>query len=199
MSEIHKEDLIKESIFKAALSLFQKYGLKKTTMEDIAKAAGKGKSTLYYYFKSKEEIFEELMAQEMDAVLSKAREAAKYAVSASDKILAYMGTSFKETKKRAMVYNIIIGEIRENDQIVKSFRARYDKMEINTIKDIISFGVKTGEFIFYNDNDIDLLSYSLIVGQRGLQTDMFVEEGLLNTLDRLHLVVNVLIKGLKKP
>lgn len=47
-----KDELLKEKILTGADMLFQKYGLTKTTMEDIAREAGKGKSTLYYYFKS---------------------------------------------------------------------------------------------------------------------------------------------------
>jgi AcrR family transcriptional regulator len=50
-----KEEIFKEDIIREAQKLFQTYGLKKTTMEDIAKALGKGKSTLYYYYQSKEQ------------------------------------------------------------------------------------------------------------------------------------------------
>ena len=61
-----KDEIIIQAIIDAAKKLIQQYGLNKTTMEDIAKAAGKGKSTLYYYFKSKEDIFDEVIKQEMD-------------------------------------------------------------------------------------------------------------------------------------
>ena len=47
----------REAIISAATGLFSRFGLEKTTMEDIAKAARKGKSTLYYYFKNKEAVF----------------------------------------------------------------------------------------------------------------------------------------------
>jgi AcrR family transcriptional regulator len=52
-----REDLVRDEILRAARELFQTYGLTKTTMEDIAEAAGKEKSTLCYYFKNKEEVF----------------------------------------------------------------------------------------------------------------------------------------------
>jgi len=53
MMDAKKDELIKAAIIEAARRVFQKWGLKKSTMEDIAEEAGKGKSTLYYYFKSK--------------------------------------------------------------------------------------------------------------------------------------------------
>ena len=50
---LQKDEIIIKEVIEAAKVLFQRYGLKKTTMEDIAKFVGKGKSTLYYYFPSK--------------------------------------------------------------------------------------------------------------------------------------------------
>ena len=57
----------KERILSAAKNLFSRFGLEKTTMEDIAKAAGKGKSSLYYYFKSKEEVMPRLSERRSQA------------------------------------------------------------------------------------------------------------------------------------
>ena len=36
-----------------ARKIFTRYGFRKTTMEEIAKASQMGKSSIYYYFKSK--------------------------------------------------------------------------------------------------------------------------------------------------
>jgi AcrR family transcriptional regulator len=47
----------KKLILDAAETLFHKYGYSKTSLDDIAKEAGLGKGTIYYYFESKEEIF----------------------------------------------------------------------------------------------------------------------------------------------
>ncbi len=51
----------KELILKTAESIFEKYGYAKTSMDDIANEAFIGKGTIYYYFKSKEDIFLELV------------------------------------------------------------------------------------------------------------------------------------------
>ncbi|HET6559677.1 MAG TPA: TetR/AcrR family transcriptional regulator, partial [Prolixibacteraceae bacterium] len=50
----NKKDANRESILKTAQEIFSKYGYKKTTLDDIANAVRKGKSSLYYYFTSKE-------------------------------------------------------------------------------------------------------------------------------------------------
>ncbi len=50
---LNKKDANRENILKIAREIFSKYGFKKTTLDDIANAVRKGKSSLYYYFKSK--------------------------------------------------------------------------------------------------------------------------------------------------
>ena len=52
-----KKNKNRDAIIETARQVFKKYGYDKTLMEHIAKAAGKGKSSIYYYFKSKEQIF----------------------------------------------------------------------------------------------------------------------------------------------
>ena len=51
-----KKDIKKETILAVAEKFFARFGIRKTTMDEIAKMARIGKSTLYYYFKSKEDI-----------------------------------------------------------------------------------------------------------------------------------------------
>ena len=45
-------------ILETALSVFARYGFKKTTMEDIAKELGMTQSNLYFYVKNKKDLYE---------------------------------------------------------------------------------------------------------------------------------------------
>ena len=60
---VNKEEYRKK-IIKTAGQIFSRYGFKKTTMEEIAKALKIGKSSIYYYYQSKEEIFEAVVLNE---------------------------------------------------------------------------------------------------------------------------------------
>ncbi len=55
-----------EKILQAAQKLFGQFGLKKVTIEDIAKEASVSKVTLYKYFRNKDDIFEEVVRFEGD-------------------------------------------------------------------------------------------------------------------------------------
>lgn len=66
MSEGKKENLIrfnKMNILEASKELFDLKGIEKTTMDDIAKKAQYSKSTIYVYFKSKEEIYNYILLE----------------------------------------------------------------------------------------------------------------------------------------
>lgn len=55
----------RDNILDAAEKLFAQKGIVQTTMDDIAKAADYSKSTIYVYFKSKEEIYNHIILLHM--------------------------------------------------------------------------------------------------------------------------------------
>ena len=59
--QIEKRILRQERILFGALEIFKARGLERATMEEIAIKSGLGKSTLYYYFHSKEEVFSAIL------------------------------------------------------------------------------------------------------------------------------------------
>ena len=56
----------KEDILKAAKELFSVYGDKKVSMNEIAEKANVTKKTIYSYFKDKEDLFKQILSNEME-------------------------------------------------------------------------------------------------------------------------------------
>ena len=57
-----KERRVRQAlILKGALDVFKEKGIDGSTMDEIAVKSGFGKATLYYYFKSKEEVFSAIL------------------------------------------------------------------------------------------------------------------------------------------
>jgi AcrR family transcriptional regulator len=61
--QVKERETRKELILTGALNVFRKQGIEKATMDEIAREAGFGKATLYYYYSSKEEIFSSILEQ----------------------------------------------------------------------------------------------------------------------------------------
>ena len=59
----------KRAIFDAAIKIFSTNGYEGATMDDMAQAAGVAKGTLYYYFKSKEEIFKYIITEGVEVIM----------------------------------------------------------------------------------------------------------------------------------
>lgn len=67
----------KKVIFESAIEIFSKAGYNGATMDDIALNAGVAKGTLYYHFKSKEEIFNYIITNGLEMMRVSVEEAVK--------------------------------------------------------------------------------------------------------------------------
>ncbi len=63
------EQFNRDNILGAAKELFESKGVEKTTMDDIAALADYSKSTIYVYFKSKEEIYNSIVEDYIDILI----------------------------------------------------------------------------------------------------------------------------------
>ena len=59
--QIEEREARKQRILTGALDVFKLNGIEGATMDQIAQKSGFGKATLYYYFKSKEDVFSEIL------------------------------------------------------------------------------------------------------------------------------------------
>ncbi len=176
VEQITKDELMVREILSTAKELFARYGLKKTTMEDIANAMGKGKSTLYYYFIGKTEIFEAVVDEELKNLSRLTRQAINMATTAKDKLKAYVRTRAVIIEKfqnlSAVVYDGIFNHIAD----ILKLREKHDEIQIELIKEIIKGGVQSGEFRELAEKKIELFSWTLAAAFRGIELLLPVPE-----------------------
>lgn len=85
-----KKDAIKEKIRQGAMTCFERYGLEKTTLDDIARMVGLNKATFYYYYKNKEDIFLEAAIFEGELFLQTLQERVRTKTGIRDQIGYYL-------------------------------------------------------------------------------------------------------------
>ena len=68
-----KEDTTQQVILEAALTQFVQFGLRKTSLQDIAEQAGVSRPTVYSYFKNKDQIFRKVSIDIHEEGLREAR------------------------------------------------------------------------------------------------------------------------------
>ena len=80
----------RKQIIESARELFYMYGLKKTTMEEIAKKAGVGKGTLYLYFQNKEDIMKTIALESFAREIGRLQSDLAGMKKAEDKLRAFV-------------------------------------------------------------------------------------------------------------
>ena len=77
----------RQKLVDVARQLFAKNGLENTTMNDIAVSSGKGRRTLYTYFKSKEDVYHAVIESELERLSDKLDEVAARKIRPQEKII----------------------------------------------------------------------------------------------------------------
>ncbi len=191
-----KDEIVARAIMDGAKQVFRKWGLAKATMEDIAKAAGKGKSTLYYYFKSKEEIFHAIAKDEIDASLRATQEAMDKVENAGEKLSLYVEVLLKEIQSRTKFYTIIMGEFRENMKIIDQIRTYYAEQEDLFVRNLIAYGIERDEFRQVDNDDAGMTSRIVVLMLRGLIMELLVKEEQEDLEPYIESINNLFLKGL---
>ena len=175
MPKLSKDDIVKAEILKAAERVFQKWGSNKTTMEDIAREAGKGKSTLYYYYQSKEEIFDAVVIVEFEKILQKAKESAQGTETAKERLITYIVESINEMKNRINAYTIIREEIKQNKNFIGKLRDTFKGREEKYIQEILKFGLENKEFTFIKKSEIAIAAKTITGMMHALELYLLLE------------------------
>lgn len=192
-----KDEQTRASIMEAAQKIFQQYGLSKSTMEDIARAMGKGKSTLYYYFASKEEIFEAVLSKEMSDVFLLMEKACQQATTSQEKFKAVTKTKILALHQKMNLYRTLSAEVQCNRSVIDTCRNVFSSREISLFEGIITYGINRQEIHERHRTDLSLLSHVILTALRGIEIDilMFDENPDLDT--KLDLMISIIGKGLE--
>lgn len=164
---------VKESIITAAQSTFKRYGFRKTTMDEIAYSARKGKSSLYYYFTSKEEVFQAVVEREATVLRAEISLKVNECNSAKEKLRAYISVRMGGFKNWGNFYDALRDEYLSNYNFIEMIRSKYDKSEINSITQIILQGIENEEF---KELKAELTAKTVLIAMKGLESSLIVEK-----------------------
>jgi AcrR family transcriptional regulator len=193
---MEKDEIIISEILVAAKSLFGKFGLRKTTIDDISAASGKGKSTLYNYFPGKNEIFEAVVKYEMQTVIKNLQEMVNAAPSAKNKLKAFLTTQSTAILELRSLYKVLFEDIIESRKMLMPLRLKYERIQIEMITEIIKGGVQSAEFKSISDAHIYKLSLVMIIAFRGLHFPLSINPAEILPHEYFDALVDMLIEGI---
>ncbi|MDQ6812470.1 MAG: TetR/AcrR family transcriptional regulator [Bacteroidota bacterium] len=197
VEQVAKDEVMVREILSTAKALFAHNGLKKTTMEDIAFSLGKGKSTLYYYFEGKTEIFKAVVDEELKNLLRLTSQAINLATTAKDKLKAYCRTRARVMERFHNLNSVIYEDILNHIAVVLKLKQSHDEMQIDLIKEILKGGVQSGEFKKLAERDIELFSFTLVAAFRGIELPLFASRFVRSSEKGPDLLVDIMVDGIK--
>ena len=191
----NKKDLNRESILKTARDIFSKYGFKKTTLDDIANAVRKGKSSLYYYFDSKEDLFQAVILKEVEILAHELEIVINRNTDPVDKLRDYILTKLTTFRNLANFYHAL-----ENDVTAIGFiddiKRKYEQDEIRMIKRILIEGVRKNEFEIY---DFNLAAIGITMAIKGLEMPLTAGVyGAVNLESSVDIILKIICYGIMK-
>ncbi|HPF50395.1 MAG TPA: TetR/AcrR family transcriptional regulator [Draconibacterium sp.] len=191
----NKKDANRETILKIARDIFSKYGFKKTTLDDIANAVRKGKSSLYYYFNSKEDLFQAVIMKEVEILAHELEIVINRNTDPVDKLRDYILTKLATFRNLANFYHAI-----ENDITAVGFidevKLKYEQDEIRMIKRILIEGVRKNEFEIY---DFNLAAIGITTAIKGLEMPLTAGNyGDLNLERSVDTILKIICYGIMK-
>lgn len=160
------QDDVRQALLDAARDIFAYYGYNKTNVDEIAKAAKKGKSTFYYYYKSKEEIFKDVIEKEAQIFRMRIVESISNDYDPVKKMKFYILTRLHTFKNLINFYAALKSDGLEHFEFIEDVRSKYDSEQVNIIKMILLEGTKN-EIIELDDVNIAAETIGIIL--KGLE------------------------------
>jgi len=155
-----------ERILNVAQKIFATFGLKKTTVDEIAQKAGIGKGTIYNYFKSKEELFAKVVEREVKELKEKITEAVQKVDPPEKKLEAFLITKIKHLFKLKNFYSIKRDMLDAIFSELKKIIKDYYEFEKRTLNQIIKSGIRQKIFKI---NNLSLIVNTLSLTLRSLE------------------------------
>ena len=160
----------KGQIIEAASEVFARFGFRKTTVEDISAKLQMKKSSLYYYFGGKNEIFQAVVEYEAGKVR---RELVRILSSNDDprtKLRNYIVKRMEVLHEISVRYDVIYDNDMVHYDFIERIRRKYDREEHSTIRRVLEEGMRKGVFYVRNSS---LASTAICTAMKGLEIPLF--------------------------
>lgn len=189
----HEEARMK--IIDIARNIFTHFGFKKTTMEEIALATRKGKSSIYYYFNSKEDIFKAVVEKEAEELKEELYKKIADIEDPIERLKVYITVRMRKLNKLTNFYTALKSDYMSHLEFIEQIRKSYDQDEVRVVAGIIQEGIERGKF---SVEDPHLSAVAIVTAMKGLEVPLFINKEQGNFEVRLDSLINFLFYGIVK-
>ncbi|MBN1251640.1 MAG: TetR/AcrR family transcriptional regulator [Bacteroidales bacterium] len=185
----------RDRILNVATNIFSRFGFHKTTVDEIARMAHKAKGSIYYHFKSKEDLFELVVEKEFQTLKSELLKAIETSKTAKEKLMNYAKVRMVTVSKLSNYYDALKNEHLSYIDFIVKIRQKYNNEEILLINKILKNGVENSEFEL---NDIFLTSNVILSALKGFELPFLINNKTDELIKRHEELINIINRGIEK-
>jgi TetR/AcrR family transcriptional regulator, fatty acid metabolism regulator protein len=189
---------VKERIITESTRLFLAYGFRGTSVKEITEAVGIGRGTLYWYFKSKDEILQRVL-QEFETFfvdgMVKAVDKCTGNFVAKYRAFHKFATEFaRDNRDLALVFNALLNEIVGSNTLAeKEVKKIYEKYR-SFVEGMIEEGKREGSV--RADMESGLYAHVIMAAHTGMLVEWFVNDESLDVGSFVRVYRDVILRGI---
>jgi AcrR family transcriptional regulator len=189
------KDQTREKILSVASRMFGKYGFQKTTVDEIARTAHKAKGSVYYYFKSKEELFLAVVTIEINTLKTGLTRVIVNSQDATGMIRDYLLNRMVLMKDAVNYHESLKADFVADFGFLNEIREDFTRFEIDLMKAILDRGVRENKFEI---KDTKATAQVIILAMKAIEIPFYHQHKITEYEQTIVELLDILIKGLEK-
>jgi len=162
-------------------------------MEAVARAAGLGRRTIYTYFKTREELFDEVIKREKESIIRQLSQVATMKISPEKKIIRFMTAHMKTIEKLIRKNHLLRLEFLRGSERIEIFRKEVDTHEKDCLAAILKEGTVSGVFLIDDYENTAILTLTTL---KGLESQFIMDDFGKSCREKLELWQKILFRGI---
>jgi AcrR family transcriptional regulator len=190
------KDQTRDKILSVAARMFGKYGFRKTTVDEIARTAHKAKGSVYYYYKSKEELFLAVVCREINVLKTGLTRIILDSQDATGMIRNYLYSRMILMKDAVNYHESLKADFGDDFSFLAECRQEFTRFEIELMKAILDRGVRENKFQI---KDTQATAQVIILAMKAIEIPFYHQRKIAEYEQTIVELLDILIKGLEKP
>ncbi len=181
-------------IITVARIVFAHRGADNTTMDDLARASGLGRRTIYTYFKTRDELYNEVIRREIEAILRQLYRVAEMKISPEKKVVRFMVNHMKTIENLIRKDLPLKLEFLKRSEKIENFRKEIDLHEKECFASAFQEGTRSGIFLV---DDCQNTAALALITLKGLEHQFIQNDFGKSCHETLELWQRILLRGIK--
>jgi AcrR family transcriptional regulator len=155
-------DSTRGAILEAARARFLRFGPRKTTMDEVARAAGCSRTTLYSHFRNMEDLYGSLLEQDAEAFIREASGALATDANAGEKIHRIVEITRRTYARNHVMRLALAGDAEMSlEPVAHTFTGEQEQRIVELLRQVLEEGVAEGSLRSIDTERVAYLMFHL--------------------------------------